>query len=42
MVNSNPNNSGIEQQFLRWVYVNGNVVQGLVNRRTEEANLYFS
>jgi len=42
MVNSNPNDSGIEQQFLRWVYVNGNVVQGLVNRRTEEANLYFS
>jgi lysozyme len=42
LVNDNPNNPEIRQQFMRWVYVQGNVVQGLVNRRTQEANLYFS
>jgi lysozyme len=42
MVNQNPNNEDIRGQFLRWVYVNGNVVQGLVNRRNQEANIYFS
>lgn len=41
LVNENPNNPDIRAQFMRWVYVNGNVIQGLINRRTAEANLYF-
>ena len=32
----------IAQQFGRWVYVNGKVLQGLVNRRRDEAALYLS
>lgn len=41
LVNENPNNPEIRQQFMRWVYSGGNRVQGLVNRREKEANLYF-
>lgn len=31
----------IRNEFLRWVNASGKRSQGLVNRRTEEANLYF-
>ena len=31
----------IRNEFLRWVNASGKRLQGLVNRRTEEANLYF-
>lgn len=41
-VNINPNDPNIRSQFMRWVYDNGEKVQGLVNRRTKEADLYFS
>lgn len=42
LVNENPNNPAIETQFMRWVNAGGRPVQGLVNRRRHEANLYFS
>jgi lysozyme len=42
MVNQNPNDPDIRAQFMRWVYAGGVVNQGLINRRTQEANLYFS
>ena len=42
LVNENPNNPAIEAQFMRWINAGGRPVQGLVNRRKEEANLYFS
>lgn len=42
LVNENPNNPAIEAQFMRWVNAGGRPVQGLVNRRRHEANLYFS
>lgn len=41
-VNENPNNPLIYNEFLRWVYDNGSYVAGLMNRRKEEADLYFS
>lgn len=42
VVNRNPNDPAIKAQFSRWVYDNGKRVQGLVNRRNKEINLYFS
>jgi lysozyme len=42
LVNENPNNPAIEAQFMRWINAGGKPVQGLVNRRRQEANLYFS
>lgn len=42
MVNANPNDPDIRRQFMRWIYAGGKPVQGLVNRRTAEANLYFT
>lgn len=41
-VNANPNNPDIKNQFMRWVYDNGVRVNGLVNRRKKEADLYFA
>lgn len=32
----------IRNEFQRWVYVNGRISPGLVARRREEADLYFS
>ena len=40
-VNINPNDSTIRAEFDKWVYANGKVLQGLVNRRKAEADLYF-
>lgn len=37
-----PDDPTIRDEFMRWVYVNGEVVQGLVNRRDAEADFYFS
>lgn len=37
-----PDDPTIRDEFLRWVYSGGVVVPGLVNRRTKEANFYFS
>ena len=41
MLNVNPNSLHIREQFMRWVKDNGVLVQGLVNRRKKEADLYF-
>lgn len=41
-VNANPNDIAIEKEFLKWVNAGGKRLQGLVNRRIEESNLYFS
>lgn len=41
-VNVNPNDTSIGNEFERWIYSGGVKVTGLINRREEEANLYFS
>lgn len=41
-VNANPNDKTISNEFLKWVNAGGKKLQGLVNRRTEESQLYFS
>lgn len=41
-INANPNDPDIKNQFKRWVKSGGKTLQGLVKRRTEEAELYFS
>jgi lysozyme len=40
-VNANPNDKSIRQEFMKWVMASGVRVQGLVNRRKIEADLYF-
>lgn len=42
VINHNPKNPVIRSQFMRWIYVNSKVNEGLKNRRTQEADLYFS
>lgn len=41
-VNKNPNDLTIKDEFLRWNKAGGKVINGLTNRRNEEAILYFS
>lgn len=41
-LNINPNDPTIRAEFNKWVYAGGVVVQGLVNRRQKEADLYFT
>jgi len=41
-VNRNPNDLSIKDEFLRWNKAGGKVINGLTNRRNEEANIYFS
>lgn len=38
----NPNDPSIVDEFLKWNKAAGKVLNGLTNRRREEANLYFS
>lgn len=41
VVKENPNNfPEIEKQFMRWVYADGKVIEGLQTRREKEADLY--
>ena len=40
-VNANPNDKTIRNEFLKWRFAGGKSLPGLVNRRTEESNLYF-
>ena len=40
-VNVNPNDKTIRNEFLKWRFAGGKRLPGLVNRRTEESNLYF-
>lgn len=41
-VKANPNDPSIRNEFAKWNKANGKVVQGLINRRKIEADLYFS
>ena len=41
-VNKNPNDLSIKDEFLKWNKAGGKVINGLTNRRNEEADLYFS
>ena len=41
-IKSNPNDPTIRKEFERWIYAGGKVLIGLVRRRKEEAELYFS
>ena len=41
-VNKNPNDFTIKDEFLKWNKAGGKVLNGLTNRRNEEAILYFS
>lgn len=42
LVNTNPNNPKIRDEFMKWVNTGGKKNNGLVNRRKAEADLYFS
>lgn len=41
-IKSNANDPTIRKEFERWIYAGGKVLNGLVRRRKEEANLYFT
>ena len=41
-IKSNPNDPTIRKEFERWIYAGGKVLNGLVRRRKEEADLYFA
>jgi len=41
MVNSNPTDPAIRDQFMRWNRAGGKVLAGLTRRRRAEADLYF-
>ena len=38
----NPNNSAIRDEFGKWIHGGGKVLPGLLRRRNDDANLYFS
>jgi len=40
-IKSNANDPTIRKEFERWIYAGGKVLNGLVRRRREEADLYF-
>lgn len=42
LVNANPNNPLIRQEFAKWNKAGGKVLVGLTRRRTAEADLYFT
>lgn len=42
VVNTNPNDPRIKKEFQKWVYADGKKLGGLIKRRQDEANLYFS
>lgn len=41
-VNRNPKDKSIRYEFSRWVYADGEKLDGLVTRRKAEADLYFT
>ena len=41
-IKSNPNDLTIRKEFERWIYAGGKILNGLVRRRKEEADLYFT
>lgn len=42
VVNTNPNDPRIRKEFIKWIYADGKKLGGLIKRRQDEANLYFS
>ena len=42
LVNANPEDQFIREQFLRWNKAGGRALKGLTKRRSAEADLYFS
>ena len=42
IVNANPNDAGIRDQFMRWNKAGGKELAGLTRRRKAEADLYFT
>jgi lysozyme len=41
VLNNNPNDPQIKKEIMKWVMADKKVLQGLVNRRKAEAELYF-
>lgn len=41
IIRKDPNDPDIMEQFMRWVYNDGKIMEALVNRRKLEADLYF-
>lgn len=41
-IKNNPNDPTIDDEFKKWRYNDGKVVNGLIRRRKEEAKIYFS
>ena len=41
-VNANPNDPTIRDEFVKWIYSNGQKINGLLRRRKAEADLYFT
>ena len=42
LIQINPNNPGILQEFYKWVHAGGIILKGLQHRRLSEAHLYFT
>jgi lysozyme len=42
LVNANPNDKQIANEFMKWVNAGGKPSNGLINRRRAELHLYFS
>jgi len=42
LVNANPNDPNIKNEFMKWKKANGVVLNGLIKRRNDESNYYFS
>jgi len=40
-VNNNPNDATIKNEFLKWTKAGGKVIQGLINRRIKESEVYL-
>ena len=40
--NANPNDKTIRNEFLKWRFADGKELKGLINRRKDESELYFS
>jgi lysozyme len=42
LVNANPNDPKIKNEFMKWTKANGVVLNGLIKRRNDESNTYFA
>lgn len=41
-VNLNPNDKTIKDEFMKWTRANGKIMNGLINRRKSEVEVYYS